>query len=154
MSRRDDDLEMLRELLDEHWDELTDTETEAFASMRFDLQAYGGILGPESENGRKFQELTPDQRSWVERAHERLVGPAPTRLTAGEIPRGREVPTPTVLQNLPKKPPPLPRPVTAAPRASRRHCLMEPLRARGRRRRRATVAAARARLTARMTPLC
>jgi hypothetical protein len=119
---RDADLALLRELLDEHSGELTDAEVEAFADMRFDLQAYGGILGPESASGRKFQQLTTDQRAWATRVRERVVGPAPTRLTAGEIPRGREVPTPVVLRDLPKRPPPLPRPVAAAPRSSRRHC--------------------------------
>jgi len=123
MTQRTSDLTLLNELLNSHVDELTDVEMEAFASMRFDLQAYGGILGPESASGRRFQQLTADQRVWVMSAHERIVGKPSTRLTAGEIPRGREVPLPPVLQNLPRRPPPLPKPVSnGPPRASRRHC--------------------------------
>lgn len=121
MTQRDADLQLLRELLDEHAGELTVTEVEAFADMRFDLQAYGG-LGPESPSGRRFQQLTGDQRAWAARVHERVVGVPSTRLTAGEIPRGREVPLPAVLRNLPKRPPPLPTSVAASPRTSRRHC--------------------------------
>jgi hypothetical protein len=110
-------------LLDKHPDELTDVELEAFAEMRFDLQAYGGILGPESASGRRFQQLTDKQRAWAVGAHERIAGKPSTRLTAGEVPRGREVPLPPVLQHLPKRPPPMPRPVSTGPaRASRRHC--------------------------------
>ena len=122
MIQRDVDLQLLRELLDEHPDDLTVPEVEAFADMRFDLQAYGG-LGPESPSGRRFQQLTGDQRAWAARVHERVVGVPSTRLTAGEIPRGREVSTPSVLQHLPKKPPPLPWLPTHGPaRSSRRHC--------------------------------
>jgi len=123
MTQRDNDIQLLDELLTRHADELTDVEAEAFASMRFDLKAYGGILGPESASGRRFQQLTRDQRAWVMSAHERIVGKPLTRLTAGEVPRGREVSLPPVLQYLPKKPPPLPRSGATGPaRASRRHC--------------------------------
>lgn len=122
MTPRDADLQLLNELLNQHVDELNDVEVEAFADMRFGLQAYGGILGPESTSGRKFQELTADQRAWATRAHDRIVGKPSTRLTAGEIPRGREVPTPPVLRVLPKKPPPLPRPIAGPVRTSRKHC--------------------------------
>ena len=122
MTQRDADLQLLRELLDEHAGELTVPEVEAFADMRFDLQAYGGILGPESPSGRRFQQLTVDQRAWAARVHERVVGVPSTRLTAGEIPRGREVPTPAILQHLPKKPPPMPRPIAGPVRTSRKHC--------------------------------
>jgi hypothetical protein len=83
VSQRDADLALLRELLDEHLDELVEAEAVAFADMRFDLQAYGGILGPESESGRRFQQLTDKQRAYVTSVHERVVGKASTRLTAG-----------------------------------------------------------------------
>ena len=97
MSHRDADLRALNELLDEHADQLTDRETEAFASMRLDMTGY--TVGNQDQ-------LTERQREWVKLAHERICGKPLTRLTAGEIPRGREVATPPVLQNLPKRPPP------------------------------------------------
>jgi hypothetical protein len=103
-------------------DSLTDVETEAFAGMRFDLQAYGGVLGPESASGRRFQQLTDRQRDWAESVHQRIVPQYANLVSRGLVPRGREVPTPPVLQNLPKKPPPLPRPVGAPPRTSKKHC--------------------------------
>jgi hypothetical protein len=112
MGQREADLTLLNELLKEHPDELNDVETEMLASMRFDLTAY--------DNGM-FLQLTEKQRAMVAGVHERIVGKPLTRLTAGEIPRGREVPTPAVLQNLPKKPLPLPKSNGPA-RVSRRHC--------------------------------
>lgn len=105
MSQRDDDLQLLDELLTKHADELTDDETEAFASMRFDLQAYGGVLGEASESGRRFRELTERQRAWAAAVRERVAPQYENLVSSGRAPRGREVPTPTVLQNLPKRPP-------------------------------------------------
>lgn len=105
MSQRDDDLQLLDELLTKHADELTDGETEAFASMRFDLQAYGGILGEASESGRRFRELTDRQRVWAAAVRERFSPQYKNLVSSGQVPRGREVPTPAVLQDLPKKPP-------------------------------------------------
>ena len=123
MTQRDDDLKLLNELLDHHADELTHVEVEAFASMLFDLQAYGGILGPESESGRRFQQLTDKQRSWAAGARDRIVPQYENLVSRGLVPRGREVPTPPILQNLPKRPPPLPRSTSTGPaRSSRKHC--------------------------------
>lgn len=103
MSYRDDDLSLLNELLNDHADELTEVETEAFASMRFDLQAYGGMEIPSKG---KFQQLTEKQRQWVTSVHARVVPDYANMWSRGLVPRGREVPTPAVLQNLPKRPPP------------------------------------------------
>lgn len=93
MSYRDADLRMLNELINDHADELTDVETEAFAGMRFGLQL-------------QFHELTDRQRTWVTSVYERIVPQYANLVSRGLVPRGREVPTPAVLQNLPKKPPP------------------------------------------------
>jgi len=51
--------------------------------------------------------LTDKQRSWARSIHEQIFeSPKYENLVSrGLVPRGREVPTPTVLQNLPKKPP-------------------------------------------------
>lgn len=106
MSQRDADLQLLDELLTKHADEITDDETEAFASMRFDLQAYRGILGEASESGRRFQTLTERQRSWAAAVRERVAPQYQNLISSGAAPRGREVPTPAILQNLPKRPPP------------------------------------------------
>jgi hypothetical protein len=118
VNHRDADLRLLAELLDGHADELTATEVEAFAGMRCDLTMYPADIRERAH----FDELTPKQRAWVTGVHERIVGKPLTRLTAGEIPRGREVPTPPVLQHLPKRPPPMPKSTGAPQRASRKHC--------------------------------
>jgi hypothetical protein len=110
VSQRDDDLGALAELLDRYADELTDAETEAFAGMRFNLTA-----GPR-------QQLTDKQRAWVLGVRERVVPQYANLVSQGLVPRGREVPTPPVLQNLPKRPPPLPEPAAGPQRVSRRHC--------------------------------
>jgi hypothetical protein len=104
-SKRTSDLNLLGELLGKHADELTDRETEAFASMRFDLQAYGGILDG-TDAGRPFHQLSDKQRGWVTSVHGRVVPAYANLVSRGLAPRGREVPTPAVLQNLPKRPPP------------------------------------------------
>jgi hypothetical protein len=102
MSQREADLSMLKELLEQHTGELSETELEAFADMRFDLQAYGGMEIPSKP---KFQTLTDKQRQWVTQVHERIVPQYANLVSRGLVPRGREVPTPPVLQNLPKDPP-------------------------------------------------
>lgn len=52
--------------------------------------------------------LSDKQRAWVESIYERLfdVPKYENLVSSGKVPRGREVPTPLVLQNLPKRPPP------------------------------------------------
>jgi hypothetical protein len=87
MSQRESDLKLLSELLDEHSDELTDWETEAFADMRRDLQAYGGIVDGTAV-GRQFHQLTDKQRQVVVRAHERLGLDYANLASAGTLARG------------------------------------------------------------------
>ena len=114
MIQRDADLELLNELLKDHFDELSDVETEAFAGMRFNLTA--------GFRGEQFQELTERQRAWATDVRERIVPQYANLVSRGLVPRGREVPTPPVLRVLPKKPPPLPRPIAGPARTSRKHC--------------------------------
>ena len=99
MSHRESDLSALSELLDRHADELTEPELEAFADMRFSLQAYGGLSQP------KYHQLTEKQRQWVTSVHERIVPAYANLFSRGLVPRGREVEPPAVLLNLPKRPP-------------------------------------------------
>ena len=118
MTQRDNDLNMLDELLgvpgSGHTDVMTEAEVEAFASMRFDLRAYQG-----NTTHRAFEFLTEKQRAWLVAVHERVTGGSYENLVSrGLAPRGREVPS--MVGALPKRPPPLPRP--AAPqRASQEH---------------------------------
>jgi hypothetical protein len=53
----------------------------------------------------KFQMLTTKQREWVTTVHERIVPAYANLVSRGLVPRGREVETPAVLRNLPKRPP-------------------------------------------------
>ena len=94
MSQREADLSMLSELLDRHAEELSETEV--------DLQAYGGMEIPSKP---KYQRLTDKQRTWVTSVHERIVPQYANLVSRGLVPRGREVETPAVLLNLPKRPP-------------------------------------------------
>jgi len=111
MTHRDSDLKMLKEIL-EHSDDLNGTEVEAFADMESSLTT------------DRFHELTEKQRQWAKTVWERVV-PAYSNLVSGAlVPRGREVPTPPALQNLPKRPPPMPRHASPSriPGMRRRHC--------------------------------
>ena len=58
------------------------------------------------DRGRQ-RELTLRQREWICEVHEKVLGdPVYLNLVStGQVPRGREVPTPEVLLNLPKRPP-------------------------------------------------
>jgi hypothetical protein len=96
MGRRETDLRMLNELLNDHADELTGWETEAFADMRLDLTGHVDHLD---------WELSPKQRDSVRAAYERIKPQYENLVSRGLVPRGREVPTPAVLQHLPKRPP-------------------------------------------------
>lgn len=81
------DLELLRVLVTEPRDaDVTDDEFSAFVDMILHVRA--GSL------------LTRKQRAWAEEVARRI-----TPVRAAEAPKGREVPTPAVLQNLPLKPP-------------------------------------------------
>lgn len=65
MTKRDDDLRILSELLDQHADELTEREIEAFASMRYDLRAYSGEY--------RQDHLTEAQWAWLASVYGRVV---------------------------------------------------------------------------------
>jgi hypothetical protein len=89
MSRRDDDRKLLKDAL--RLDRIRDTDASAFEDMLIQLE----------EN--RIAALSQKQRDWVLRVldvpvYENLV-------SAGKVPRGREVVTPTVLLNRPLKPP-------------------------------------------------
>lgn len=74
-------------------DEIESDEKAAFIDMRANFLDHLG----EPTDWR----LSRKQRRWVEEAVLRV-----TPVLAADVPRGREVKTPAVLQNLPKKPPP------------------------------------------------
>jgi hypothetical protein len=94
---REQELQQLEELLAQHGHNLTQVEAEAFSDMREALLAYG------ANDGR--YRLTENQRVWLQRVRERVVPQYENLVSNGLVPRGREVPTPAVLLNLPKKPP-------------------------------------------------
>lgn len=102
MSQRDDDIAALRRLLNEALkaSDLGDVDLPDW------YDAFGGMLGDLTSG--KWEELTEKQRAWV-RGVTSNVFDEPEYLnlvSAGKVPRGlREVETPAVLQNLPKKPP-------------------------------------------------
>ena len=129
MSQRDDDLRMLNDLLGtEIWqmreahDSLSTAEVEAFASMRVSLTAYPSDIAER----HGFEKLTDKQRAWVTAVHERVTGGGYENLASrGLVARGKEVPS--MVGALPKKPPPMPKPV-APQRASAEH---RPFRATG-----------------------
>ena len=100
MSHRDDDLRMLDELLNNHADEITGVEVEAFASMRFDLKAY-------HRNARPLEQLTDKQRLWLTSVHERIAPQYANLMSRGLVPRGCEVAS--MVGALPKRPPPMPK---------------------------------------------
>lgn len=100
MTQRDDDLAMLKTLLDNHiGDGLTEGEVEAFADMRFNLHAYANLPAQH-----RFAHLTEKQRAWLTSVHERIVLQYANLVSRGLAPRGKEVLTPSALQNLPKRP--------------------------------------------------
>lgn len=87
------DLEMLNSLLNNHVDEISDAETEAFSDMRWSILVH-------------HFSLTSKQREWVVSVYERIVPQYANLVSRGLVPRGKEVPMPPALQNLPKRPPP------------------------------------------------
>ena len=88
-SRREPDIRMLNELLENS--ELREEEREAFLSMKEALDRY--------------HQLTDKQRAWAKLRHEALHPQYENLVSRGMVPRGREVETPSVLRNLPKRPP-------------------------------------------------
>jgi hypothetical protein len=100
MSNRDSDLHLLVTLLDDHADELSVAELEAFADMRCSLQMYPADIAER----HGFRELTDKQRQWVVAVHERIVPVYGNLVSRGLVPRGREVAS--MVGALPKRPPP------------------------------------------------
>jgi hypothetical protein len=104
MKNRDEDLKTLNAILtyaDEQEDDekVSEKEADAFRSMHQLLV----------EGFR--EELTEKQRKWARGVAARIRGEEAepeyeNLISNGLCPRGREVPTPAVLQNLPKRPPP------------------------------------------------
>jgi hypothetical protein len=93
---RETELKKLHDLLD-HADELRDDERAAFDDMRRQL-----VSGER-------QHLSQDQNKWVRERHEQVVPVYENAWSAGKVPKGKDVPTPKVLQNLPLRPPSKPR---------------------------------------------
>lgn len=96
MSQRDDDIKLLKDLLENDAKKRTSAhaaaQRDAFAEM---LEAL--------ESGERYT-LSTRQREWAERVAD-IPGAYQNLISSGKAPRGREVPTPTVLQNRPLKPP-------------------------------------------------
>ena len=84
---RQRDLRMLKTLLDDHLHELRDGEAEAFASMRFDLTAYG-----QTSMSTRFEQLTDKQRAWVQAVYDRIVPQYENAWSAGRVPKGIATP--------------------------------------------------------------
>lgn len=97
LAQGEDDKALLRAVIDRLPGEYDEKEAYAFEGMLDNL------------NQRRFKKLTPKQRAWLERTAERLGasyvprGELPIR--AADVLRGREVETPAVLRDLPKRPP-------------------------------------------------
>jgi hypothetical protein len=87
---RQEDLDLLNRLLEY---ELREDLKEAFSDMRHGLQT-GARLS-----------LSVRQRQWASEVLESFEPSYENAVSNGKVPRGREVPTPAVLQNLPKYPP-------------------------------------------------
>jgi hypothetical protein len=64
-------------------------------------------VGPFQEMLARDRELSQKQRKWLTETHERICGEVhyENLISSGKAPRGREVSTPAVLLNLPKRPP-------------------------------------------------
>lgn len=95
---RTHDIATLRALLADA-NRLKDGEQDAFAGM---LER----LDPDA--ARSTRRLTDAQRAWVTDAADRLELDDPAddpALRNRDVPRGRDVPVPAALQNLPKAPP-------------------------------------------------
>jgi len=93
------DLALLQQLLD-HSDRLRVGEADVFSSMLAKLDT--------AHSERRYAKLTDAQRHWVTDAANRLELEDPhddPRERNRDVPRGKEVPTPVVLRNLPKAPP-------------------------------------------------
>lgn len=94
MSQRADDIKLLKEILElaPKADAHADAQRAAFAEMLEQL-----------DSGERHQ-LSERQREWAQRVAD-IPGEYKNLVSNGQVPRGREVPTPAVLQHRPLKPP-------------------------------------------------
>lgn len=95
----DDDARLLMEVLRYVEDRHDDPDERTDIPYR----AFKGMLD-------RGEPLSDKQRAWVRGVHERLFDEPKYEnlVSGGRVPRGREVPTPAVLRDLPKRPPPRP----------------------------------------------
>jgi hypothetical protein len=100
--KRTEHLALLKRALDL---KLRQSTREAFADMLEDMTME--VFQPCACAPPRWRlwSLSRAQELWVLKVLGVEPAPEPTRLTDGGIPRGREVPTPAVLRNLPMKPP-------------------------------------------------
>lgn len=83
------DLDLIGRILDErNWPEISYFERTSFRQMR------------EWVAATPYRTLSLKQRAWAHEVWQRL-----RPIDVAKVPRGREVATPAVLRNLPKKPP-------------------------------------------------
>jgi len=89
---------MLAECLS--WAEAHEDEAEA----RMNVHAFEDMKNRVEKFGL---DLTDKQIAWIRGVHEKLfdVPHYENLVSSGRVPRGKEVPTPPVLQSLPKRPP-------------------------------------------------
>jgi hypothetical protein len=95
------DLEMLNRLLASK--DLSDEEADAFGDMRSKLQAM-----QSTGTHRRNTTLSLKQRTWAEMVFHRLeldADVAENLHSSGQVPTGKPVAVPLVLQNLPLRPP-------------------------------------------------
>jgi hypothetical protein len=85
-----DDRTLLRLLLQDFGDDVSSEERDAF----------DGMLRTTVRSSMSLVPLTQKQRAWAEEVARRVVP-----FDSNEVPRGKEVATPAVLKNLPKRPP-------------------------------------------------
>jgi hypothetical protein len=98
--QRESDLALLRSILSPANDpEVSAYERGAFAEMLAQLEGVGGD-GCSKCNSQFISRLAPKQRAWANDVAARLKP-----IDVSKVLRGREVPTPAVLQKLPKSPP-------------------------------------------------
>ena len=109
MGQRSDDIALLKALGHLEVDDENDFPTKGKVSAS-ESSAFESMLGKLTSGAYAgaYAVLTQAQRKWAKGVKERAME-APEYLnewSSGKVPRGKEVPTPAVLQNLPKSPPP------------------------------------------------
>jgi len=91
-TKRDDDIKLLESVLDEDL-ELTEEE-----QIMFD-----GLL--DFLKGSPSRSLSKKQRNKLQASYDRSHPEYENLYSSGKVPKGKDIPTPPVLQNLPKFPP-------------------------------------------------